>query len=73
MGDEVVAGFRDEFHRGRDQVIERLDALPEVFDYQKPNSSYFVFPRIKDTVPLARDSRRLAADILSRARVALVQ
>ncbi len=72
LGDDVVAGFRAEFRRRRDQVIERLDALPEVFDYQKPNASYFVFPRVKDTVPLARDSRRLAADILARARVALV-
>ena len=72
MGDQVIAGFRAEFRRRRDQVIERLDALPNVFDYQKPNASYFVFPRVKDTVPLARDSRRLAADILARARVALV-
>jgi aminotransferase len=72
LGDEVIGSFRAEFRRRRDQVIERLDALPEVFDYQKPNASYFVFPRVKDTVPLARDSRRLAADILARARVALV-
>src|SRR5262245_41473837 len=72
LGDEVIAAFRAEFRRRRDQVIERLDALPHVFDYQKPNASYFVFPRVKDTVPLARDSRRLAADILARARVALV-
>jgi aminotransferase len=72
MGDQVIAGFRAQFRRRRDQVIERLDALPHVFDYQKPNASYFVFPRIKDTVPLARDSRRLAEDILQRARVALV-
>jgi aminotransferase len=72
LGDQVVAGFRSEFRRRRDEVIERLDALPQVFDYQKPNASYFVFPRVKDTVPLARDSRRLAADILRRARVAVV-
>jgi len=72
LGDAEIAGFRAEFRRRRDQVIERLDALPHVFDYQKPNASYFVFPRVKDTVPLARDSRRLAADILARARVALV-
>jgi UDP-N-acetylmuramyl pentapeptide synthase len=31
-----------------------------------------VFPRVKDPVPLARDSRRLARDILERAHVALV-
>jgi aminotransferase len=72
LGDAEIAGFRAEFRRRRDQVIERLDALPHVFDYQKPNASYFVFPRLKDTVAMARDSRRLAADILARARVALV-
>jgi aminotransferase len=72
LGDAEIAAFRAEFRRRRDQVIERLDALPHAFDYQKPNASYFVFPRVKDTVPMARDSRRLAADILARARVALV-
>jgi hypothetical protein len=46
--------------------------LPQVFDYQMPNASYFAFPRVKDTVPLARDSRALANDVLERARVALV-
>ena len=72
LGGAEIAAFRAEFRRRRDQVIERLDALPHAFDYQKPNASYFVFPRVKDTVPMARDSRRLAADILARARVALV-
>jgi aminotransferase len=72
LGEAAVAAFRAEFRRRRDRVIERLDRLAHVFDYQKPNASYFAFPRVKDTVPLARDSRRLAADILARARVALV-
>src|SRR5262249_16630319 len=65
-----IERFRDEFRTRRDRVIERLDQLPHIFDYQRPNASYFVFPRVKDTVPLARDSRRLATDILERARVA---
>jgi histidinol-phosphate/aromatic aminotransferase/cobyric acid decarboxylase-like protein len=34
VSDEVIAGFRAEFRRRRAQVIERLDALPHVFDYQ---------------------------------------
>lgn len=72
LGEESIAGFRAEFRRRRDRVIERLDALSAVLDYQKPNASYFVFPRVKDTVPFARDSRRLAAEILEKARVALV-
>src|SRR4030095_9749037 len=62
LGDAAVAEFRAEFRRRRDRVSEPLDRLAHVFDYQKPNASYFAFPRVKDTVLLARDSRGLAAD-----------
>ena len=72
LAEEAIAEFRAEYRRRRDHVIHRLDALPQVFDYQRPNASYFVFPRVKDTVPHARDSRRLANEILEQARVALV-
>lgn len=72
LGEPFIAQFREEFRRRRARIIERLDALPRVFDYQKPNASYFAFPRVKDTVTMARDSRALAADILERARVAVV-
>ncbi|HXQ21760.1 MAG TPA: aminotransferase class I/II-fold pyridoxal phosphate-dependent enzyme [Candidatus Acidoferrales bacterium] len=72
LGAPFIQQFRAEFRARRDRIIERLDQLPHVFDYQHPNASYFVFPRIKDTVPLARDSRRLATDILERAHVAVV-
>ncbi|MBX3024604.1 aminotransferase class I/II-fold pyridoxal phosphate-dependent enzyme [bacterium] len=72
LGGAFIAEFAAEFRRRRDHVVERLDALSQVFDYQKPNASYFAFPRVKDTVPLARDSRRLAAELLHHARVALV-
>src|SRR6185295_1433779 len=72
IGDQFVERFREDLRRRRDRVIERLDALPHVFDYQKPNASYFVFPRVKDTIPWARDSRRLAAELLEHARVAVV-
>jgi len=72
LGAPFIAQFRREFRARRDRIIERLDQLPHVFDYQRPNASYFVFPRVKDTVPLARDSHRLALDILERAGVAVV-
>jgi aminotransferase len=71
-GDAVIAEFRAEFRKRRDRVIARLDDLPHVFDYQKPNASYFAFPRVKDTVRYARDSRRLAAELLAKAKVAVV-
>ncbi len=72
LGAPFVEQFRGEFRARRDRIIERLDRLPHIFDYQRPNASYFVFPRVKDTVPLARDSRRLASDLLERAHVAVV-
>jgi aminotransferase len=72
LGAEVVEGFRREFLERRNLTLGHLDRLSHIFDTQKPNASYFVFPRVKDTVPLARDSRRLCRDILERAHVALV-
>jgi aminotransferase len=72
FGEPFVEQFRAAFRQRRARIIERLDALPQIFDYQQPNASYFAFPRLKDTVALARDSRRLADDILERARVAVV-
>jgi aminotransferase len=72
LGEPFIEQFRTSFRERRARILEHLDALPEVFDYQKPNASYFAFPRIKDTVPLARDSHALAHDILERAHVALV-
>ncbi|HVN87352.1 MAG TPA: aminotransferase class I/II-fold pyridoxal phosphate-dependent enzyme [Candidatus Binatia bacterium] len=72
LGESFIAEFRAQFRRRRDRVIAHLDGLSSVFDYQRPNASYFVFPRVKDIVPMARDSVRLAHDILERAHVALV-
>ncbi len=72
LGDEPVDRFRREFLERRNLTLGALDRMSHIFDYQKPNASYFVFPRVKDVVPLARDSRRLARDILERAHVALV-
>jgi aminotransferase len=67
-----IATFRRAFKERRDRTLEHLDALSHVFDYQKPEGAYFVFPRAKDIVPWARDSRRLAHHILENAKVALV-
>lgn len=67
-----LAEFRRAFKERRDQTLEHLDALSHIFDYQRPEGAYFVFPRVKDIVPRARDSRRLAMHILEQAKVALV-
>ncbi len=64
--------FRLEFKRRRDYCIQRLDELSHIFDYQVPRATYFVFPRVKDTIALARDSNKLAYDILEKVKLALV-
>lgn len=71
-GDAHIAAFRRAFKERRDRMLEHMDALSDIFDYQKPEGAYFVFPRVKDTIPWARDSRHLASHILEHARVALV-
>ncbi len=70
--DDFLLEFKAEFKRRRDYAIHMLDSMSHVLDYQIPKATYFVFPRIKDTVPLAKDSHKLAYDILERAHVALV-
>jgi hypothetical protein len=71
-GASHIATFRKAFKERRDRTVEHLDALSHVFDYQKPEGAYFVFPRMKDVVPWARDSRFLAHHILENAKVAVV-
>ncbi|MBI3247172.1 MAG: aminotransferase class I/II-fold pyridoxal phosphate-dependent enzyme [Deltaproteobacteria bacterium] len=71
-GAASIAAFRQAFKERRDRTLQHLEAFAHVFDYQKPEGAYFIFPRVKDSVPRARDSRRLALHILEQAKVALV-
>ncbi|GIW44096.1 MAG: hypothetical protein KatS3mg077_1378 [Candidatus Binatia bacterium] len=70
--DSLVAPFREQFRIRRERIIQHLDSLSDIFDYQKPDASYFVFPRLKDTAPFARDSWALTRALLQSARVAVV-
>ena len=71
-GEEPLRGFQAEFKRRRDFAVSRLDQMSHVLDFQVPKATYFVFPRIKDRVPFARDSYHLAYDILDKVRLATV-
>jgi len=71
-GETALKEFQNEFRKRRDYTIQRLDKLSNIFDYQLPLASYFVFPRIKSTVNFAADSKKLAYDILDKAHVAVV-
>ncbi len=50
----------------RDYICARLDRLPHVFEYMKPEGTYYVFPRI--TAP-HNTARQFALDLLDSARV----
>ncbi len=71
-GQEHIIAFRQAFKQRRDLTLTHLDQLSHVFDYQKPEGAYFVFPRMKDVVVHARDSHALAYDLLEKAKVAVV-
>ncbi|HVQ44439.1 MAG TPA: pyridoxal phosphate-dependent aminotransferase [Candidatus Saccharimonadia bacterium] len=45
-GAPYVREFRAVLARRRDELCRWLDQYPDVFAYQKPNSAYFVFPRL---------------------------
>ncbi len=71
-GQAHIIAFRQAFKQRRDLTLTHLDQLSHVFDYQKPEGAYFVFPRMKDVVVHARDSHALAYDLLEKAQVAVV-
>lgn len=71
-GEPYLKDFIGRLKVKRDYTIEALDKMSPWLDYQLPNAAYFVFPRIKNTVPLSNNSTALAYDILDKAKLALV-
>jgi aspartate/methionine/tyrosine aminotransferase len=47
MGERDVKEFRKKYIKRRDIICKRLDKLSKYFSYTKPNSTYYVFPKIK--------------------------
>ncbi len=64
---DCVAEFREHYRAARDRMCERLDHLPQVFDYQKPGGSYLMFPRI--LIEEGRDSTAFCKRMLREAHV----
>ena len=60
--------FRNLLTARRDLICERLDRLPHVFDYVKPEGAYYVFPRIKAT---AENAMAFSMRLLQQAGVAV--
>ncbi|HSM43251.1 MAG TPA: pyridoxal phosphate-dependent aminotransferase [Afifellaceae bacterium] len=65
-------GFIDEFaatlDARRSLICERLDRLPHLFSYSRPEGAYYVFPRI---VADHDSSRAFAIDLLERVGVSV--
>jgi aminotransferase len=61
-----LAKFERELGRRRALICDRLDRLPHVFDYVRPEGAYYVFPRI---LVEHVDSVRFSHDLLSAAHV----
>jgi aspartate/methionine/tyrosine aminotransferase len=61
-----LAEFEDRLAKRRELICARLDALPHVFDYVKPEGAYYVFPRI---LAEHEDSYAFSIRLLEEARV----
>ncbi len=69
MGEKDVKFFVGEFKKRRNLICERLDSLKNIFSYVKPNSAYYVFPKIlRENVK----SWDFSLALLEKARVAVV-
>lgn len=63
-----LAEFEVAFASRRELICQRLDAMPHVFDYIKPEGAYYVFPKILAEHASAHD---FCLELLDRAKVTL--
>ena len=63
---EHLREFESTLATRRELICSRLDALPQVFDYVKPEGAYYVFPRI---LAEHEDSYEFAIRLLEEAKV----
>lgn len=80
MGDSDLFAMNKEYKKRRDLICNHLDELSHIFSYVRPESAYFVFPKIitrDNELGLISDfpdslSWRFALNLLEKARVAVV-
>jgi len=64
---QCVSEFREHYVRTRDIMCQRLDNLPSVFSYVKPEGSYLMFPKILGE--RGKNSIDFSKTLLKEARV----
>ncbi len=47
---EKVREFRNEYGKRRDLICGRMERLKDLFDFVKPDSTYYIFPGISSTI-----------------------
>ncbi|HBI16985.1 MAG: Aromatic amino acid aminotransferase [Candidatus Moranbacteria bacterium GW2011_GWF2_34_56] len=79
MGDKDLIEMNEEYSQRRDLICKHLDELSHVFSYVRPESAYFVFPKILlDKIDYADDehsgslSWKFALNLLEKTQVAVV-
>ena len=88
MAEEELAKYHAIYKKRRDLICRRLDKLKNIFEYQKPDSAYFVFPRInkevlkkialdppasnREAIRAGGGSWQFAIELLEKAKVATV-
>ncbi len=64
---DCIVEFREHYRLARDRMCERLDRLGGVFEYQKPEGAYLMFPKI--LLEEGRDSKQFCERLLREALV----
>ena len=86
IGKDKIDDFREDYKKRRDLICERTEKLGHVFEFVKPDSAYYIFPKISKNVgkimekdikdPFTKegviDSRKFAFWLLDRVQVATV-
>lgn len=62
-----IEEFRSHYQKTRNLMCERLDKLDSIFEYQKPEGSYLMFPKILPEE--GKDSATFCKKLLREARV----
>jgi len=66
FADQEIEEFRQKYQARRDLICQHLDELSDFFSYQKPQGSYFVFPRITRSARGSDIERGSRADLMTR-------
>ncbi len=65
-GKEAMEGFIEQFKKSRETICARLDNLPNLFDYHKPQGAYYTFPKYK---PFDMDAMDFCKKLVDEAKV----